>query len=78
MSKAAPTLVWNAPDLIFPTRAWMCLIKANVRSSLPLNPCPPLDTNHTEMQYKNWGRTIEIYMRLGSLVLTPHVGHFHC
>ena len=67
MSKAAPALVRNATDMIFPARAWMRLIKANVRSSFPLNPCPPLGTNHTETQYKNWGRTVAMYLRLRSL-----------
>ena len=73
MSKAAPALVRNAPDIIFFTRAWMREIKANVRSSFPLNPSASLDINHTEMQYKNWGRTMKIYLHLRSLVLTPHV-----
>ncbi len=73
MSKAAPALDRNASDMILPARAWICLIKANVWSFFPLNPCPPFDKNHTETQYKNWGRTVEIYLRLMSLVLTPHV-----
>ncbi len=73
MSKAALALVENVPDLIFPARAWMRLIKANVQSFFPWNLCLPLDTNHTETQYKNRGRTVEMYVRLRSLVLMPHV-----
>ena len=73
MFKAAPALVWNASDMIFSARAWMRLIKANMRSSFPLNPCLPLDIYHTETQYKNWGRTVEMYVRLRSLVLTHYV-----
>ncbi len=73
MSKVALALVQNAADMIFPPRAWMHLIKVNVHSFFPLNPCPPLDTNHTESQYKNWGRTVKMYLRLRSWVLTLHV-----
>ncbi len=76
MSKAAPALVRKAPDMIFHARAWMRLIKANVRSSFPLNPCAPLGTNHTETQYKNWGRTVEMYVRHRSLVFKPHVATY--
>ena len=73
MFKAAPALVRKAPHMIFPTRAWMRLIKANVRSSFFLNQCPPLDKNNTKTQYKNWWRTMKMYVRLRSLVLTPNV-----
>ncbi len=73
MTKAAPALALNSPGMIAPAQAWMSLIKANVQSFFPLNPCPPLDTNHTETQYKNWGRTVKMYVRLRSLVLEPHV-----
>ena len=51
----------------------MCLMKANVRSFFSLNLCPPLDTNHTKTQYKNWERTVKMYLHFRSLVLTPHV-----
>ena len=73
MSKTAPALVQNAPHMIFSARAWMRLIKANVRSFFLMNPCPPLDTNHTETQYMNRRKIVEMYLRLRSLVLTPYV-----
>ena len=73
MSKATPAVIRNAPDMIFPAQAWMRLVRANVRSSFPLNPYPPLGTSHTKTQYKNWGRTVEMYVRLRSLAPTPLV-----
>ncbi len=73
MFNAAPEYVQNAPDIIFLTPAWRPLIKADVRFFFPLNPYPPLDTNHTETQYKNWGRTGEMHLCLKSLLLTPRV-----
>lgn len=44
-----------------------------LRFSFPLNPWHPLGKNHTDAQYKNWGRTVEMYVHRRSLVLTPHV-----
>ena len=73
MSKVTPILVRNVSDIIFPTRAWMRLIQANVRSSFPLNQCSPIDTNYTKTQYMDRGRIVKMYFRLRSLVLTPHV-----
>ena len=53
MSKAASALLQNAPNMMFPAKAWMRPMKADVRSFFFLNPCPSIDTNHTETQYKN-------------------------